>query len=260
MEKQDLAILYSGGPNSLALYALAMAGHHPEISRPHTIHLLHMLNGMGRFHSFPQARYQLVQGLLERQLPRPDDAPETNCLELDMGRLFQGLWLNRYEELMPRFGGKNLVCVACNLGMYAKGVLYCINHHVPQLLAGHASSSTCCPKQADVFMERIAAFSTLFGITTKFPLYGATEDGHTVRHLLEEFGLPSTGGGERNCLLGQTLTSAGEKEVGDYLDTMIPLVVDYMEHTLAGRIQDAAACFSPGTCEILPPKEMADRK
>lgn len=245
MEKQDLAILYSGGRKSLLLYALALAGHHPEISRPHSIHLLHMLNGMGRFHSFPLARYQLACGLLERQIPRPDQAPQTRCLELDMGRLLQDLWLNRCEELMPRFNGKNLVCVACNLGMHVKGLLYCITHHVPLLLAGCGARSSCCSQQAEVFMERVAALSKLFGITTKFPLYGET-DKHTVRHLLEEFGLPSAGGGERNCLFSQTLTSAGAKEIDDYLEVTIPLVVAYMEHSLAGRVQVAAACFSLG--------------
>ncbi|MBU0946979.1 MAG: hypothetical protein KJ804_15010 [Proteobacteria bacterium] len=245
MEKQDLAIFYSGGRNSLLLYALALAGHHPEIFRPHSIHLLHMLNGMGRFHSFPLARYQLACGLLERQIPRPDEAPPTRWLELDMGRLFQGLWLDRCEELMPRFNGKNLVCVACKLGMHVKGLLYCITHHVPLLLVGYGARSSCCSQHSDVFMERVAALSTLFGITTKFPLYGATDE-HTVCHLLEEFGLPSTGGGERHCLFSQTLSSAGAKEIDDYLEAMIPLAVAYMEHSLAGRVQVAAACFSPG--------------
>lgn len=258
MEKQDLAILYSGGRDSLALYALAVAGHHPEIQRPYSIHLLHMLNGMGKFHSFPQARYQLARRLLERQLLRPDDAPETNCLELDMGRLLQGLWLDNYEELIPRFGGKNLVCTACKLGMHIKGVLYCVTHHVPLLLAGSASTVSCCPEQTDVFVERIADFSTLFGISTKFPLYGEKNDAHTVCHLLEEFGLPSADGGERTCLFSRSLTSAGEKEIGDYLDAMIPLVVDYMEYTLAGNLQDAAACFSSSGAEIVQGKEMVD--
>lgn len=260
MEKQDLAILYSGGRNSLALYALAMAGYHPEIPRPHFIHLLHMKNGMGSFNSFPKSRYRLARDLLVKQLPRFEEAPASSFLELDMGRLLQGVWLNRYEELMPRFGGKNLVCVACNLGMHASGVMYCIHHHVPKLLAGHVSTSFYCPAQPDVFVKRMVDFSALFGITTMFPFYEEIGDVQTVQHLLEEFGLPSTGGGERKCLFAQSLTSAGDNEISDYLDAMVPLVVDYMEYTLAGRIHDAANCFSPGIRKILQQKEMAEEK
>ena len=260
MEKQDLAILYSGGPHSLVLYALAMAGYHPEIPRPRFIHLLHMQNGVGRFQAFPHGRYQLARGILERQLPRPEEAAETACLELDMGRLFQGLWLERSEELMPRFGGKNLVCTACKLGMHAKGIYYCITHHVPLLLAGYASGSSCCAEQGDVFMERMIAFSSLFGITTKFPLHGEAGDMPVIRHLLEEFGLPATGGGERSCLFSQTLTTAGEKEIGEYLDAAVPLVVDYLEHALAGRVQAAAASFPLGSPPMLQEKEVSAEK
>lgn len=260
MEKQDLAILYSGGSNSLALYALAMAGYHPDVPRPHFIHLLHMLNGMGGFSSFPKTRYRLARDLLAKQLPRSEESPGTNFLELDMARLLQGVWLDRYEELMPCFGGKNLVCIACSLGMHASGVLYCIHHHVPLLLAGYVSRSSCCLAQPAVFVERMVDFSALFGITSKFPFYEEVSREHVVRHILEEFGLPSTGGGERRCLFAQSLTSAGEKEVGAYLDAMIPLVVDYMEHTLAGRIDDAATCFPPGIRKIVQQNGTADGK
>lgn len=251
MEKQDLAILYSGGRYSLALYALALAGHHPKIPRPYSIHLLHMLNGMGSFHSFPQQRFHLARGLLLKQLPDPESAPETYSVELDMRRLLQGLWLDRYEELMPRFGGKNMVCVACKLGMYAKAVLYCITHHVPLLLAGYAPNQCCCPEQGGGFMERISAFSALFGITTVFPLFDEIDDEYSVSYLLEEFGLPSSGGGERQCLFSQTLTTADEEEVGDYMDAMIPRLAEYLESKLAGRVREAAACFPFGNCKTL---------
>ncbi|MGQ9499170.1 MAG: hypothetical protein ACUVQ6_02165 [Dissulfurimicrobium sp.] len=83
--------------------------------------------------------------------------------------------------------------------------------------------------------------SEAFGIRTVFPLYE-----FTGRHLLEDFGLPSTGGGERKCLFCQTKTSATEGDIGAYLDDMIPRVSAYIEHRLEGRIKEAAMCFPPG--------------
>nr|HDM99942.1 hypothetical protein [Deltaproteobacteria bacterium] len=65
-------------------------------------------------------------------------------------------------------------------------------------------------------------------------------------YLLEDFGLPSIGGGERKCLFCQTLTTATEKEIGLYLDDMIPILRRYIDHKLAGRLMDAALCFPPG--------------
>ena len=35
MEKIELAIMFSGGTDSLALYALASLGYHPDLPRPH---------------------------------------------------------------------------------------------------------------------------------------------------------------------------------------------------------------------------------
>ncbi len=49
MVQQDMAVLFSGGTDSLALYALAAAGHHPDIRRPRRIHLLHMLKRLKNF-------------------------------------------------------------------------------------------------------------------------------------------------------------------------------------------------------------------
>jgi len=246
MEKQELAILFSGGSDSLALYALAAAGAHPEIPRPRGIHLLNMLNGMGRFSSFPEGRFRLSERILRAQLPDSEQIPQSIYIELDMGRLFQGLWLDRYEELMPRYGGKNLVCVACKLAMHIRALIYCIEMLVPQLLAGYARKQSYYPEQTTAFMDRISRLSDEFGIKTVFPVYDDFDDEAVTRHLLEDFGLPSTGGGERKCLFCQTLTTATEKEIGLYLDDMIPRLRRYIDHKLAGRVKDAALCFPPG--------------
>ena len=246
MEKQELAILFSGGSDSLALYALAAAGAHPEIPRPRGIHLLNMLNGMGRFSSFPEGRFRLSERILRAQLPDSEQIPQSIYIELDMGRLFQGLWLDRYEELMPRYGGKNLVCVACKLAMHIRALIYCIEMLVPQLLAGYARKQSYYPEQTTAFMDRISRLSDEFGIKTVFPVYDDFDDEAVTRHLLEDFGLPSTGGGERKCLFCQTLTTATEKEIGLYLDDMIPRLRRYIDHKLAGRVKDAALCLPPG--------------
>ncbi len=249
-QPHDLAILFSGGKDSLALYALAMQGSHPEIPRPQAIHLLHMKNGMSRFHSFPQQRYQVAREILKAQSPTGRPEPDTDYIELDSGRLFQGLWLDHYEDLMPRCGGKNLVCVACKLAMHTKGIIYCIRNHVPLILVGYTSKQGYYPEQTQVFMEKLADFSSQFGITTAYPLYEPFSDKHIARHLLEEHGLPSTGGGERKCLFCQTKTTATEKEIGQYLDLMFPRTAAFVEHTLAGRIREAALCFPPGNQQL----------
>ncbi len=252
MDRQDLAIMFSGGTDSLALYALASLGSHPELLRPRKVHLLHMLNGMSRFHDFPRRRFETARAILLAQVPQGetsdglDDFPAAEMVELDMGRLFQGLWLDRYEELMPRFGGKNLVCVACKVAMHARAVIYCTEHFVPLLVTGYARKQGYYPEQTPVFMEKIAAFSRQFGIRTQFPVYDEFDDQNVTRHLLEDYGLPSTGGGERKCLFCQTLTTATETEIGDYLDAMLPRVSEYVELRLAGRVGAAARCFPPG--------------
>lgn len=246
MQRQELAILYSGGRDSLSLYALAAVGKRAEIPRPRRIHLLHMLNGMGRFPTFPRDRFVVAEKILTDQLPAPEAPPAAVYVELDTGRLFQGLWLDRYEELMPRYAGKNLVCVACKLAMHARGVLYCVEQLIPSLLVGYARRQDYFPEQTPAFMERMVGFSRRFGVTTRFPLYDELDDEDTVRHLLEDFGLPSTGGGERKCLFCQTLTTATEREISKYLDDMIPLVERYLEYRLDGRVRDAAQCFPPG--------------
>ncbi len=246
MVKQDVAILFSGGRDSLALYALAMAGHHPEIPRPRKIHLLHMLNGMARFPEFPRQRYKVAQNILEKQVPSTQECPETAYVELDMGRLFQGLWLDTYEILMPKFGGKNLVCVACKLGMHTRAIIYCVTNYVPVILAGYASRQAYYPEQTPVFMNGLSQLSQRFGITTKYPVYADFAEEDTARHLLEDFGLPSTGGGERKCLFCQTLTTAEQEDIAAYLEEMIPKVQDYIDFVLSGKIRQAADIFPPG--------------
>ncbi|MFP7754819.1 hypothetical protein ACLG6S_09220 [Thermodesulfobacteriota bacterium B35] len=246
MERQEVAVLYSGGRDSLSIYALAATGLDPLLGRPERIHLLHMLNGMGRFPAFPATRLETATKILAAQAPAGAKPPETEYVELDCGRLFQGLWLDHYEELMPRFDGKNLVCVACKLAMHARAVIYCVRHRVPVLTAGYTLRQDYYPEQTPAFMERIAAMADRFGIATRFPVYEAFDSEDVTRHLLEDLGLPSTGGGERKCLFCQTKTTARPEQIGRYLDEMIPRVCDYIDHRLAGRIREAALCFPPG--------------
>lgn len=247
MYKQELAILFSGGTDSLALYALAVGGHHPGLPRPRKIHLLNMLNGMGRFPDFTRNRFETTRAILANRFPDAENMPSASLVELDMGRLFQGLWLDRYEEFMPRYGGKNLVCVACKLAMHIRALLYCNEHLVSQLVAGYTKKQSHYPEQTPVFMEKIRELSTYFGVTASFPVYDDFSEQMTTRHVLEEFGLPSTGGGERKCLFCQTLTTATEKEIGLYLDDMIPRAKKYIESIHEGRLQAAASVFPPGT-------------
>ncbi len=251
MDRQDIAILYSGGRDSLALYALAMIGKHKEIKRPRMIHLLHMLNGMARFPQFPRQRFEIAQKILRGQVPATEYCPDSSYIELDMARLFQGLWLDNYEILMPRFQGKNLVCIACKLGMHAKAIIYCVQNYVPFLLAGYASRQSFYPEQTPVFMQRMAELSLHFGISTAYPLYNDFSDEDITHHLLESYGLPSTGGGEKKCLFCQTLTTAEERHIKAYLDEMVPKIENYIDLTLGGNIKEAAQIFPPGNkCQL----------
>lgn len=244
MAEGDLAILFSGGTDSLSLYALAALGHHPGVPRPAHIHLLCMQNGMTRFPGFPPGRFRVTRGLLAKAAGPAGPVPASYS-ELDCGRLFQGLWLDRYEEWMPRYGGKNLVCVACKLAMHTRAVLYCRENRVDLVLAGYAGKQGYYPEQTPAFMQRVAAFSEAFEVACGFPLFEDFDHEDVTRHLLEDMGLPSTGGGERKCLFSQTRTTATGAEIGRYLDDMIPVVSTYLEHKLAGRVREAAALFAP---------------
>ncbi|MEZ0328465.1 MAG: hypothetical protein ABWK15_02685 [Dissulfuribacterales bacterium] len=245
MQRHDIAILYSGGTDSLALYALAMSGKLADTPHIVNIHLLHMLNGMSRFHDFPQNRLEVAKRILTASQGNRTK-PDTIYVELDIGRLFQGLWLDHYEDLMSRYDHKNLVCVACKLGMHSRAILYCIEQNIAFLYVGYTKKQGFYPEQTQAFMTRLQAFSKDLGITTLFPLYESLDSKDTVRHLLEDYGLPSTGGGERKCLFCQTRTTATEAEIGAYLDDMLPNIARYIEHKLAGRVKEAAMCFPPG--------------
>jgi len=242
----DLAILFSGGTDSLALYGLASNGHLHSLGRPQRIHLLNMLNGMGRFPTFTRNRFEVSRDILANQQPDPGAMPEALLVELDMGRLFQGLWLDRYEELMPRFGNKNLVCVACKVAMHIRAIIYCTEHRITHLAVGYTRKQDHYPEQTPVFMDKISEFSSQLGISTSFPVYDDFDEQMNTRHVLEDLGLPSTGGGERKCLFSQTLTTAGETEISAYLDEMLPKAAEYIDHRLNGRLKKAAAIFPPG--------------
>lgn len=245
MSKQELAILYSGSADSLALYALAAVGKHPDIPRPRMIHLLCMFNGALRFATFALERFRAAEKILKAQAPPTEPVPEGSLVELDMARLFQGLWLDRYEALMPQYNGKNLVCTACRLAMHARAVIYCVERLTSLLIVSHAGRPSCCPYQTEAFITRATAFSSHFGITTRFPLTG-NDDETVIKHLLEDQGLPSDNAGERKCLFSQTISTATDKEIGSYLDDMIPHLIKYVESRLEGRVKDAALCFTPG--------------
>jgi hypothetical protein len=245
-ERKELAILFSGGTDSLALYALATAGQLQNIMQPRSIHLLHMLNGMSRFHDFPRKRFELAKTILSGRFTGDDSIPASSYAELDMGRLFQGLWLDVYEEYMPRYNNKNLVCVACKLAMHTRAIIHCIENLIPLLVTGYSKKQSYYPEQTPVFMKKIAEFSAHFGITTSFPVYDDFDDKTVTRYALEDFGLPSTGGGERKCLFSQTLTTTTEKEIGHYMDDMLPKLTMFINHRQAGRVKEAANCFPPG--------------
>jgi hypothetical protein len=107
-------------------------------------------------------------------------------------------------------------------------------------------------------MEKIARFSEGFGIRTHFPVYDEFENENVTRHYLEDLGLPSTGGGERKCLFCQTLTTATEKEIGAFLDDMLPIASKFIELRQAGKVKEAADCFPPGNTKII--QETLDKK
>lgn len=243
MSKQELAILFSGSIDSLALYALSAVGRHPDIPRPRKIHLLCMQNGALRFMAFPFERFKTAEKILKAQAPSTEPVPESSFVELDTVRLFQGLWLDQCEELMPQYNGKNLVCMACRLAMHTRAVIYCVERLVPIFIASCSGNQSCCPQQNETFVTKVMDFSYNFGITTCFPADSDFDDDMVIKHLLEDYGLPSDHGGESKCLFEQTHTLATEKEIGSYLDAMLPHLNKYVESRLEGKIRAAAECF-----------------
>lgn len=241
----DTAILFSGGTDSLALYAMSFTGNHRKVPKSERIHLLNMLNGMSRFPHFTRNRFDTAKNILESRTKK-DKSPESVFVELDSGRLFQGLWLDRYEELMPMYNGKNLVCVACKAAMHTKAIIYCIENGIKVLMVGYTKKQSYYPEQTPTFMDTLCAFSESFGIGTIYPVFEDFSEETVTRHYLEDQGLPSTGGGERKCLFSQTYTTATEKETGEYLSDMLPVLGEYIRYVISGDTKAAADCFRPG--------------
>jgi tRNA(Ile)-lysidine synthase TilS/MesJ len=242
--KQDLAILFSGGKDSVALYAFAALGKCHDIPSPRTIHLIHMSNGVSRFRKEPSRRIKTVKKLLAKQASPNQPLPESVFIDLDVTHLFQELWLDRYEALMPEYGGKNLVCVACKLAMHTRAVIFCHEHSVPNLLVGMAKKQSHLPEQSEPFMERMIAMSERFGIITRFPLYEALDDDETTVHFLKDHGLPAFGGGKSDCLFSRTLTTANVDHTASYIDDMMPSLIQYIEGRLDGKIKETALSFT----------------
>ncbi|WP_027357965.1 hypothetical protein [Desulforegula conservatrix] len=242
---KDSAILFSGGTDSLALYAMSFTGSHTSVPKPERIHLLNMLNGMSRFPHFTKNRFDTAKIILESHSPK-EKLPESLLIELDSGRLFQGLWLDRYEEFMPRYNGKNLVCVACKAAMHTRAIIYCLENDVKLLMAGYTKKQSYYPEQTPTFMDAMNAFSEKFGIRTTYPVFEDFSEETVSKHYLEDQGLPSTGGGERKCLFSQTYTTATENETGRYLSDMLPVLEEYIKYKIAGEPKAAAECFRPG--------------
>jgi hypothetical protein len=142
--------------------------------------------------------------------------------------------------------------------MHTRAIIYCIENFIPHLVTGYARRQEYYPEQTPVFMKKVAEFSSWFGIRTHFPVYDDLEDETITRHILEDLGLPSTGGGERKCLFCQTLTSATEKNIGQYLDDMLPMVKQYIELRQEGKVKEAANCFPPGNSKRI--QETLDKK
>lgn len=242
---EDSAILFSGGTDSLALYAMSFTGSHNTVPKSERIHLLNMLNGMSRFPQFTKNRFDTAKNILESHSVK-EKTPESIFVELDSGRLFQGLWLDRYEELMPLYNGKNLVCVACKAAMHTKAIIYCIENCVELLMAGYTKKQSYYPEQTPAFMDAMGLFSEKLGIRTIYPVFEDFSEEYISRHFLEDNGLPSTGGGERKCLFSQTCTTASEKETARYLADMVPVLEEYIKLKIAGESKAAAECFRPG--------------
>jgi hypothetical protein len=47
------------------------------------------------------------------------------------------------------------------------------------------------------------------------------------------------------------LTTATEKEIGAYLDDMLPNVIKFIELRQAGKVKEAAGCFPPGNQQVI---------
>lgn len=243
--KQDIAILYKGCTESLALYTLAAIGKLPDIPPPRTIHLLCIQNGASNFQTFPYERFKTAAKILKNQVPASEPLPEEAFVELDATKTFKGLWIDRYELLMSQYNGKNLVCVACGLAMHARALIYCVERLVPLIVVGQRGCSSCDSMLSEVFMTQVTEVSSNFGITTRFPSHSDSSNDRVIEHFLEDHGLPSDNGGERKCMFSDSLSTASDTEIKTYLEDMVPHLSRYVENRLEGKIRDAAASFRP---------------
>ncbi len=246
MTGDPIAIMFSGGSDSLSLLSMAYKGQLKDIEPSSSIHLLYMLNGMSRFPSFPRERVRVARELLKAQTDDTGNNPEIIYSELDTARLFQGLWIDRYEELMPQFNGKNLVCVACKVAMHARSIIYCRENGINRFCTGYAKKQAYYPEQTPTFMNRLRDFSAIFGINTDYPVFDDFTSDTVVKHYLEDQGLPSASGGERDCMFSQTYTTALESDTAAYLDYALPIVEEYLQAIFQGDIKKAVSCFPPG--------------
>lgn len=246
MQTKPIAIMFSGGADSLSLLSMAATGTLKGIEPPTEIHLMYMLNGMSRFPSFPRERVRVARELLTAQYGRKKKLPDIIYSERDSARLFQALWVDHYEELMPRYNGKNLVCVACKAAMHTRSILYCLENNIQQFITGYTKKQHYYPEQTPAFMDRLREFSHDFGVETLYPIFNEFNDEVTVRHYLEDHGLPSAAGGEMDCMFSQTYTTAKEEDTANYLDDILPLVGEYIEAELDGDFKKAAGIFPPG--------------
>lgn len=252
MDSQELAILYSGGDASLALYVLAAAGTHPELPRPRGIHLLFMENGARGFAGFAKERFARAEATLKKRSPKTSPVPETEYIERDMRLLYKSVWIDRAEAMTAAFGGKNLVCAACRLAMHAEGVIHCVTHLVPALVSAcGAYDHRDGPEQGPAFLEGLAAFSAGFGIVSRFPAREDFSDPSVPRHVLESHGIPPYASRPGRCLFADTVTTASEADAVRFLEQAAPQLSEYVEHRLEGRVREAAMVFGkggPSTC------------
>ncbi len=243
---QSVAIMFSGGTDSLALMSMAVKKQLPGLEKLKQVHLMYMLNGMSRYPSFPRERFKICKELLKGQYGSGTDFPELKYVEIDSARLFQGLWLDHYEELMPRYNGKNMVCVACKIAMHAQSIVYCKRNKISTFLTGYAKKQSYYPEQTPTFMNRLKEFSKNFDIETLYPVFEMFTDETVSRHYLEDNGLPSTGGGERACMFSQTYTTAEESDTEKFLNESLPQTSKYLKAILDNQLNVAASYFPPG--------------
>ena len=235
--------MFSGGRRSLALYTLAATHSHPDIPSTEFIHLLCVDNGMQRFLDLPAQRFRIVRESLEESRPPNQPLPDSALVAVDSSWLLRKLWIDRCEQLVSEYSGRNLICVACGLAMHAKAIVYCAERMVPAVYAGACRRQEDAARHTPVFLEKIEAFSYEIGVKTRFPVYDEFESDRFVRNFLKDRGLPCFGGGERRCLFSDSVSSATDEDVRRYLDDTIPRLLAYVQWTLDGKHEKAVGAF-----------------